>query len=51
MLNLYVEDILDLGRIQKGAFQLDPVSFKVSFIFTFSSMKFLKKWNNYSAMR
>ena len=30
MLNLYVEDILDLGRIQKGALQFNPVRFKVS---------------------
>lgn len=29
MLNLYVEDILDLGRIEKGGFQLNSVNFKV----------------------
>jgi len=30
MLNIYVEDILDLGRITKNAFQLNPFYFKVS---------------------
>jgi len=30
MLNIYVEDILNLGRIEKNAFQFNPVYFKVS---------------------
>lgn len=30
MLNSYVDDILDLGRIEGGGFQLNPTKFKVS---------------------
>lgn len=30
MLNSYVEDILDLGRIEGGGFHLNPMQFKVS---------------------
>jgi K+-sensing histidine kinase KdpD len=37
MLNIYVEDILDLGRIQKGAFQFNPMNFKVILLINFSS--------------
>jgi len=53
MLNIYVEDILDLGRIEKDAFHFNPVYFKVSQfpLIADSLTKYFMTLSKFSTMR